>query len=248
MDLWLNTTRRCINLSVYLVFDLEAGRFKFLGEKEESKIIEPLIHFPSWVAHSHFDYNWSRLNFRIPSHDCITLNACSHGPAVNKYLHMETKEKNWCIHWSLFKFVEYIVLPQQMYLLLFFWWHQVIVSCRSMGMGTRHLVRDLEMNFCIRPFCIGSVSCLTEVIILLGKTTGNLKQKHKWSYWFYGSICANCYPLEIQLDQSPSLPLEILTSDPTPSPLKFPTTLHAGMDIFLNYTMIKSMWTNLVKS
>ena len=28
----LNATRRSINLSVYLVFDLEAGRFKFLGE------------------------------------------------------------------------------------------------------------------------------------------------------------------------------------------------------------------------
>ena len=157
--------------------------------------------------------------------------------------------------------------------LLFFWWHQVNVSCRSMGMGTGHSVRDLEMNFCIRAFCIGSVSCLTEAIILLGKTTGNLKQKHKCSrrinfklkwmekwfflfiylcsfyfYWFYGSICANCYPLEIQLDQSPSLSLEILTFDPTPSLLKFPTTFHAGMDIFLNYTMIKSMWINLVKS
>ena len=32
MDLRLNATRRSINLSVYLVFDLEAGRFKFLGE------------------------------------------------------------------------------------------------------------------------------------------------------------------------------------------------------------------------
>ena len=32
MDLRLNTTRRSINLSVYLVFDLEAGQFKFLGE------------------------------------------------------------------------------------------------------------------------------------------------------------------------------------------------------------------------
>ena len=32
MDLRLNTTRRSINLSVCLVFDLEAGRFKFLGE------------------------------------------------------------------------------------------------------------------------------------------------------------------------------------------------------------------------
>ena len=34
-----------------------------------------------------------RLNFRIPGHDCVTLNACSHSPAVNKYLYMETKEK-----------------------------------------------------------------------------------------------------------------------------------------------------------
>ena len=32
MDLRLNATRRSIILSVYLVFDLEAGRFKFLGE------------------------------------------------------------------------------------------------------------------------------------------------------------------------------------------------------------------------
>ena len=31
MDLRLNATRS-INLSVYLVFELEAGRFKFLGE------------------------------------------------------------------------------------------------------------------------------------------------------------------------------------------------------------------------
>ena len=47
MDLTFNATRRCINLSVYIVFDLEARRFKFLGEKDKSKIIEPLIHFPS---------------------------------------------------------------------------------------------------------------------------------------------------------------------------------------------------------
>ena len=32
MDLRLNATRRSINLSVCLVFDLEAGRFKFLDE------------------------------------------------------------------------------------------------------------------------------------------------------------------------------------------------------------------------
>ena len=32
MDLQLNASRRSINLYVYLVFDLEAGRFKFLGE------------------------------------------------------------------------------------------------------------------------------------------------------------------------------------------------------------------------
>ena len=32
MDLRLNATRRSINLSVCLVFDLEAGLFKFLGE------------------------------------------------------------------------------------------------------------------------------------------------------------------------------------------------------------------------
>ena len=34
------------------------------------------------------------LNFRICDHDCVTLNACSRSLAVNKYLHMETKEKN----------------------------------------------------------------------------------------------------------------------------------------------------------
>ena len=32
MDLRLNTMRRSINLSVYLVLDLEARQFKFLGE------------------------------------------------------------------------------------------------------------------------------------------------------------------------------------------------------------------------
>ena len=32
MDLRLNAMRRSINLSVCLVFDLEAGRFKFLSE------------------------------------------------------------------------------------------------------------------------------------------------------------------------------------------------------------------------
>ena len=32
MDVRLNATRRSINLSVHLVFDLEARRFKFLSE------------------------------------------------------------------------------------------------------------------------------------------------------------------------------------------------------------------------
>ena len=32
MDLRLNARRRNIDVSVYLVFDLEAGRFKCLGE------------------------------------------------------------------------------------------------------------------------------------------------------------------------------------------------------------------------
>ena len=32
MDLRLNASRRSIKLSVHLVFDLDAGRFKFLGE------------------------------------------------------------------------------------------------------------------------------------------------------------------------------------------------------------------------
>ena len=41
MDLKLNATRRSVKDSVYLVFDLEAGRFKFL---ERSKMgFPPLI-------------------------------------------------------------------------------------------------------------------------------------------------------------------------------------------------------------
>ena len=32
MDLRLNAARRSINFSVHLMLDLEAGRFKFLGE------------------------------------------------------------------------------------------------------------------------------------------------------------------------------------------------------------------------
>ena len=32
MNLRLTATKRSVNLSVYLVFDLEAGRFYFLGE------------------------------------------------------------------------------------------------------------------------------------------------------------------------------------------------------------------------
>ena len=35
------------------------------------------------------------LNFRIPGYYCVTLNACSRSPAVNKFLHMETNEKNF---------------------------------------------------------------------------------------------------------------------------------------------------------
>ena len=61
MDLRLNATQRSINFLVYLVFDLEAGRF-ILGENLLgasnfcAKIcLEPSMHFPSWVAHSHFD-------------------------------------------------------------------------------------------------------------------------------------------------------------------------------------------------
>ena len=40
MDLRLNTMRRGINLSVCLVFDLEAGRFKFLGENLLAGVLE----------------------------------------------------------------------------------------------------------------------------------------------------------------------------------------------------------------
>ena len=43
MDLKLNVTRRSVNDSVYLVFDLEAGRFKFLEGSKMS--FPPLIPF-----------------------------------------------------------------------------------------------------------------------------------------------------------------------------------------------------------
>ena len=38
MDLRLNARRRSINLSVYLVFDLEAGRFKFSLDKTYAEL------------------------------------------------------------------------------------------------------------------------------------------------------------------------------------------------------------------
>ena len=41
-----------------------------------------------------------RLDSRIPSHDCVTLMLCSRSPAVDKYLHKETKEK--CVYSSFF--------------------------------------------------------------------------------------------------------------------------------------------------
>ena len=43
MDLQLNATRRSVNDSVYLVFDLEAGRFKNLERSKMS--FPPLIPF-----------------------------------------------------------------------------------------------------------------------------------------------------------------------------------------------------------
>ena len=49
---------------------------------------EPLAD-NNWIA----EYGREGLNFRIPGHDRVTLNACSHSPAVNKYLHMKTREK-----------------------------------------------------------------------------------------------------------------------------------------------------------
>ena len=42
--------------------------------------------------HETLHLNIFGLNFRIPGHDCITLNACSRSRAVNKYLHMKTKD------------------------------------------------------------------------------------------------------------------------------------------------------------
>ena len=54
MDLRLNTMRRSINLSVCLVFDLEAGRFKFLGENllRAGVLENELLHLsPSYIKH-----------------------------------------------------------------------------------------------------------------------------------------------------------------------------------------------------
>ena len=63
MDLRLNTMRRSINLSVYLVFNLEAGRFKILCE---NLVGAGGFHFPSLVAHSHLDFEL-QLNRTISS-------------------------------------------------------------------------------------------------------------------------------------------------------------------------------------
>ena len=48
----------------------------------------------------HFFVIKRRLDSRIPSHDCMTLMFCSRSPAVDKYLHKETKEK--CVYSSFF--------------------------------------------------------------------------------------------------------------------------------------------------
>ena len=54
VDLQVNATRRSINLSVYLVFDLETGRFKFLGENLLAaggvKIIERAVNLFSKLS------------------------------------------------------------------------------------------------------------------------------------------------------------------------------------------------------
>ena len=47
MDLRLNATRRTISLSVYLVFDLEAGRFESLGE---NLLGAGGVHFPGGAS------------------------------------------------------------------------------------------------------------------------------------------------------------------------------------------------------
>ena len=59
-------------------------------------IMKSLVNSPvTWPLNMCFQMRAPlSLNFRIPGHDCVTLNACSRSPAVNKYLHMETKEKN----------------------------------------------------------------------------------------------------------------------------------------------------------
>ena len=46
-------------------------------------------------------YKIFRLDSRIPRHSCVTLPFCSRSPAVDEYLHKETKEK--CVYSSFFK-------------------------------------------------------------------------------------------------------------------------------------------------
>ena len=50
MDLRLNAMSRSINLSVYRVFDLQAGRFKFLSLERSKRSFPPLT--PSYNASS----------------------------------------------------------------------------------------------------------------------------------------------------------------------------------------------------
>ena len=128
------------------------------------------------MAHSHFDYKWSPLNFRIPSHDCITLNACSHGPAVNKYLYMEPKEKNLMYSFILVQICGINCAASANVLVVIFLVTPGKCKLQKHGYG----YKALRQIFAFGHFALVQL-CVSQAIILLGKIAGNLKQKHKCS-------------------------------------------------------------------
>ena len=66
MDLRLNATRRSINLSVYLVFDLEAARFRFLGENLLGAVRESKNMFQvQWLIATLIFYLQSKLKKKL---------------------------------------------------------------------------------------------------------------------------------------------------------------------------------------
>ena len=83
----------CFNLSREY-FSLWAIKKKSL-DRNASALLDPEVIFSRVARH----LAW--LNFRTPGHNYVTLMFCSRSPAVNKYLHMETKEKHMNIPRSI---------------------------------------------------------------------------------------------------------------------------------------------------